>query len=269
MTDTMQAALTPRTRPAVPGPLSATLTFGWRALLKIKHVPQQLLDVTAFPIMFTLLFTFLFGGALAGSTSQYAQFAIPGILVQTVAFITMYTGVALNTDISKGIFDRFRSLPIWRQSVLTGALFADLARYTFAAMVVFVLGVALGFRPDNIVGVLLAFALLLVFALSLTTIWIIFGLTLRTPESVMQTSIMILFPLVFTTNIWVSESTMPGWLQAVVMVNPVRRVVIAVRDLMGGSVVAADIGWALLSCGVIVALFAPITMYLYNKKLRA
>jgi ABC-2 type transport system permease protein len=269
MTDTMQAALTPRTCPAVPGPLSATLTFGWRALLKIKHVPQQLLDVTAFPIMFTLLFTFLFGGALAGSTSQYAQFAIPGILVQTVAFITMYTGVALNTDISKGIFDRFRSLPIWRQSVLTGALFADLARYTFAAMVVFVLGVALGFRPDNIVGVLLAFALLLVFALSLTTIWIIFGLTLRTPESVMQTSIMILFPLVFTTNIWVSESTMPGWLQAVVKVNPVTRVVIAVRDLMGGSVVAADIGWALLSCGVIVALFAPITMYLYNKKLRA
>jgi ABC-2 type transport system permease protein len=269
MTDTMQAALTPRTRPAVPGPLSATLTFGWRALLKIKHVPQQLLDVTAFPIMFTLLFTFLFGGALAGSTSQYAQFAIPGILVQTVAFITMYTGVALNTDISKGIFDRFRSLPIWRQSVLTGALFADLARYTFAAMVVFVLGVALGFRPDNIVGVLLAFALLLVFALSLTTIWIIFGLTLRTPESVMQTSIMILFPLVFTTNIWVSESTMPGWLQAVVKVNPVTRVVIAVRDLMGGSVVAADIGWALLSCGVIVALFAPLTMYLYNKKLRA
>jgi ABC-2 type transport system permease protein len=269
MTDTMQAALTPRTRPAVPGPLSATLTFGWRALLKIKHVPQQLLDVTAFPIMFTLLFTFLFGGALAGSTSKYAQFAIPGILVQTVAFITMYTGVALNTDISKGIFDRFRSLPIWRQSVLTGALFADLARYTFAAMVVFVLGVALGFRPDNIVGVLLAFALLLVFALSLTTIWIIFGLTLRTPESVMQTSIMILFPLVFTTNIWVSESTMPGWLQAVVKVNPVTRVVIAVRDLMGGSVVAADIGWALLSCGVIVALFAPITMYLYNKKLRA
>ena len=269
MTDTMQAALTPRTRPAVPGPLSATLTFGWRALLKIKHVPQQLLDVTAFPIMFTLLFTFLFGGALAGSTSKYAQFAIPGILVQTVAFITMYTGVALNTDISKGIFDRFRSLPIWRQSVLTGALFADLARYTFAAMVVFVLGVALGFRPDNIVGVLLAFALLLVFALSLTTIWIIFGLTLRTPESVMQTSIMILFPLVFTTNIWVSESTMPGWLQAVVKVNPVTRVVIAVRELMGGSVVAADIGWALLSCGVIVALFAPITMYLYNKKLRA
>jgi ABC-2 type transport system permease protein len=269
MTETMQAALTHRTRPAVPGPLSTSLTFGWRALLKIKHVPQQLLDVTAFPIMFTLLFTFLFGGALAGSTSAYAQFAIPGILVQTVAFITMYTGVALNTDISKGIFDRFRSLPIWRQSVLSGALFADLARYAFAAMVVFALGVALGFRPDNVVGVVLAFLLMLVFALSLTTIWIIFGLTLRTPESVMQSSIMILFPLVFTTNIWVSESTMPGWLQAIVKVNPVTRVVIAVRDLMAGSASPGDIGWALLSCAVIVAVFAPIMMHLYNKKLRA
>jgi ABC-2 type transport system permease protein len=269
MTETMQAALTHRARPAVPGALSTSLTFGWRALLKIKHVPQQLLDVTAFPIMFTLLFTFLFGGALAGSTSAYAQFAIPGILVQTVAFITMYTGVALNTDISKGIFDRFRSLPIWRQSVLSGALFADLARYAFAAMVVFVLGVALGFRPDSVIGVVLALLLMLVFALSLTTIWIIFGLTLRTPESVMQSSIMILFPLVFTTNIWVSESTMPGWLQAIVKVNPVTRVVIAVRDLMAGSASPGDIGWALLSCAVIVAVFAPITMHLYNKKLQA
>jgi ABC-2 type transport system permease protein len=270
MTDTMQVALAHRDRPAPPGPLSATLTFGWRAVLKIKHVPQQLFDVTIFPIMFTLLFTFLFGNALAGSTKAYAQFAIPGILVQTVAFITMYTGIALNTDISKGIFDRFRSLPIWRQSVLTGALFADLARYTFAAMVVFVLGVALGFRPDNVVGVLIALVLMLVFALSLTTIWTIFGLTMRTPESVMQASISILFPLVFLTNIWVSESTMPGWLQAVVKVNPVTRVVVAVRDLMSsGSASGADVGLALLSCAVIIVVFAPITMHLYNKKLRS
>ncbi len=269
MTDTMRVALTPRAHPAPPGPLSASLTFGWRALLKIKHVPQQLLDVTMFPIMFTLLFTFLFGNALAGSTSAYAEFAIPGILVQTVAFITMYTGVALNTDISKGIFERFRSFPIWRQSVLTGGLLADLFRYTFAALVVFVLGVGLGFRPDNVVGVLIAFALMLVFALSLTTIWTIFGLTMRTPESVMQASIMILFPLVFLTNIWVSESTMPGWLQAIVKVNPVTRVVIAVRELMQGSASAANIGWAILSCAVIIALFAPITLHLYNRKLHA
>src|SRR5688572_30113512 len=131
--EALRSALSSRARPPRPNALSASLTFGWRAVLKIKHVPQQLFDVTAFPIMFTLLFTYLFGGALEGSTREYAQFAIPGILVQTVAFITMYTGVALNTDISKGVFDRFRSLPIWRSSVLTGALFADLARYAFAA----------------------------------------------------------------------------------------------------------------------------------------
>ena len=265
--ESLRVALAPRMRPQPPGPLSASLTFGWRALLKIKHVPQQLFDVTAFPIMFTLLFTFLFGGAISGSPSKYAQFAIPGILVQTVAFITMYTGVALNTDISKGIFDRFRSLPIWRTSALVGALIADVARYTFAALVVFALGVALGFRPDGgVLGVLAAMLLMLLFAFSLTTIWTIFGLTLRTPESVMQTSIMILFPLVFTTNIWVQTSTMPGWLQAVVKVNPVSRVVTAVRGLMGGTASASEIGWALLACAVIVAIFAPITMRLYNRE---
>jgi ABC-2 type transport system permease protein len=153
--------------------------------------------------------------------------------------------------------------------VLTGGLIADLARYGFAAMVVFVLGVALGFRPDNVVGVLLAFALMLLFALSLTTIWIIFGMILRTPEAVMQASISILFPLVFLTNIWVSETTMPGWLQAIVKVNPVTRVVIAVRELMAGTASATNIGWALLSCAALIVVFAPITMHLYNKKLRS
>ena len=268
MTETLQAALTPRTRPPVPGALSASLTFGWRALLKIKHVPQQLFDVTAFPIMFTLLFTFLFGGALEGSTRAYAQFAIPGILVQTVAFITMYTGIALNTDISKGVFDRFRSLPIWRTSVLAGALIADLVRYTFAAMVVFVLGVALGFRPDGgIVGVLLALALMLVFAFSLTTIWTILGLTMRTPESVMQTSIMILFPLVFTTNIWVSESTMPGWLQGFAKYQPLSISIDATRSLMLGGFysspgkVLASLAWST----VIIAVFAPLAVRKYRR----
>jgi ABC-2 type transport system permease protein len=270
MTETLQAALQPRARPEPPGPLSATLTFGWRAILKIKHVPQQLFDVTMFPIMFTLLFVYLFGGALEGSPSAYAQFAIPGILVQTVAFITMYTGVALNTDIQKGVFDRVRSLPIWRTSLLTGALFADVARYMFAAAVVFVLGVILGFNPEGgVIGVLLAGLLLLVFALSMTLVWTIFGLTMRTPESVMQMSIMILFPLVFTTNIWVDEDTMPGWLQVVVDYNPVTKVVDAVRGLMAGSASSGDVGWALLACAVIFAVFTPITMRLYKRKLQA
>jgi ABC-2 type transport system permease protein len=268
--ETLQVALASGTRPETVSALSASLTFGWRALLKIKHVPQQLMDVTAFPIMFTLIFTYLFGGALAGSPSDYLQFFLPGILVQTVAFITMYTGVAINTDISKGVFDRFRSLPIWRPSVLVGALFGDIVRYAVASIVVLIVGIILGYRPDGgPIGVTAAILLLLVFAFSLTWIWTIFGLIMRTPESVMQTSITILFPLVFATNIFVETDTMPGWLQAIVKVNPISQVVDAVRGLMGGNAEASDIGLALLSCAVIVAIFAPITMRLYNKKIRS
>ena len=143
-------------RPGRPNALAASLTFGWRALLKIKHVPWQLLDVTAIPVMFTLLFTYLFGGALAGSTGEYLQFLLPGILVQAVIFITSYTGLAINTDISKGIFERFRSLPIWRPAPLVGALLGDAGRYTIASVIVIGLGLILGFRPaGGLLGVVL------------------------------------------------------------------------------------------------------------------
>src|SRR5262245_31960372 len=117
----LRSVLSVQTRPPRPNPLSASLTFAWRALLKIKHVPFQLFDVTMFPIMMTLMFTFLFGGALAGSVEAYVQVLIPGILVMTVSMISMYTALGLNNDISKGIFDRFRSLPFWRPAVLVGA----------------------------------------------------------------------------------------------------------------------------------------------------
>jgi len=267
---TLRAALSTRTRPPAPSPLGASVSFGWRAMLKIKHVPMQLFDVTMFPIMFTLLFTYLFGGALAGSPQEYIQDLLPGILVMTVVMITMYTGMALNTDISKGVFDRFRSLPIWRPSVLVGALFGDIVRYAVASIVVLIVGIILGYRPDGgILGVVLAILLLLVFAFSLTWIWTILGLKLRTPESVMQTSITVLFPLVFATNIFVETDTMPGWLQAIVKVNPISQVVDAVRGLMEGDAQASEIGWALLACAVIVAVFAPITMRLYNAKIRS
>ena len=107
--EALGAVLAPGERPPRPSALSASLTFGWRAMLKIKHVPEQLFDVTAFPIIMTLMFTYLFGGALAGSTREYLQFFLPGIMVTSVVMITMYTGVGLNTDIEKGVFDRFRS----------------------------------------------------------------------------------------------------------------------------------------------------------------
>ena len=264
---TLRSALSARARPPRPNAMSASLTFGWRALLKIKHVPEQLFDVTAFPIMFTLMFTYLFGGALAGSTSEYLQFLLPGILVQTVVFITMYTGMGLNTDISKGIFDRFRSLPIWRPATLVGALLGDVLRYTMASTIVIVLGLVLGFRPaGGVLGVMLSVVLLLVFSFSVSWIWTTLGLVLRTPNSVMMASFLVLFPLTFASNIFVDPQTMPPWLQAIVGANPITHLTSAARGLMHGSATAGQIGWVLLTSGALIAVFAPLTMYLYRNK---
>ena len=262
---TLRSALSTRARPRRPTPFAASVTFGWRAMLKIKHVPMQLFDVTMFPIMFVLLYTYLFGGALEGSTSRYLQQLLPGILVMTVSMITMYTGMVLNTDVGKGIFDRFRSLPIWRPAVLVGMLLADGVRYTMASIVVVVLCVALGFRPDGgPLGVVLAIALLLVFAFSLSWLWTAIGLRMQKPETVMQLSMTVLFPLTFASNVFVDPSTMPGWVQAFVNVNPITHLTTAARGLMHGSVDAGPIGWVLLWSVALVTIFAPLTMRLYN-----
>jgi ABC-2 type transport system permease protein len=265
--ESLHSVLSARIRPSRPSALSASITFGWRALLKIKHVPEQLFDVTAFPIMFTLIFTYLFGGALAGSTNEYLHYLLPGILVQTVVFITIYTGLGLNTDITKGVFDRFRTLPIWRPAALVGALLGDAARYTMASTMVIVLGVVLGFRPDGgVLGMLLSVVLLLVFSFGLSWIWTALGLVLRTPNSVMGVSMMALFPLTFASNIFVNPRTMPSWLEAIVGSNPITHLATAVRGLMHGTATTGQIGWVLLTSGVLVAVFAPLTMYLYSNK---
>ncbi|MFI8569369.1 ABC transporter permease [Rhodococcus sp. NPDC078407] len=254
-------------RPARPSSLSTSLSFGWRALLKIKHVPEQLFDVTAFPIMFTLLFTYLFGGALAGSTDAYIQFLLPGILVQTVVMITMYTGVTMNKDIEKGVFDRFRSLPIWRPSPLVGALLGDVVRYSLASVIVLVLGLILGFRPQGgLVGVVVSIALLLVFSFCLSWIWTMIAMIVRTEAAVMGVSMFILFPLTFASNIFVDPDTMPGWLRAFVDVNPVSFLVTSLRGLMQGDVDTGQLGVTLALSAVLLAVFGPITMRLYNRK---
>jgi ABC-2 type transport system permease protein len=266
-TTTLREAVALESHPTRPSAVSCSLTFAWRALLKIKHVPEQLFDVLVSPVIFTLMFTYLFGGALAGSTSEYLQFLLPGILVQTVVFITMYTGMGLNTDITKGVFDRFRSLPVWRPAALVGALLGDAARYTMASAMVVVLGLILGFRPDGgMAGVLLSVVLLLVFSFSLSWIWTALGLILRTPNSVMMASFLVLFPLTFASNIFVDPQTMPSWLQAIVSANPITHLVTAVRGLMHGTVTAGQIGLVLLLSGALIALFAPLTMYLYRNK---
>ena len=265
--DALRSVLLAGERPSRPGPVLTSLTFGWRALLKIKHVPEQLVDVTMFPIMFTLMFTYLFGGALAGSTQEYLQFLLPGILVQANVMITMNTGITLNTDIQKGVFDRFRSLPVWRPSPLVGALLGDLVRYSIGSAIVIMLGLVLGFRPEGgAVGVVLSVALLLVFSFCLSWLWTMLSLILRTPNSVAGISMMEMFPLTFVSNIFVDPKTMPGWMQAVVEVNPITHLATVVRGLMHGSVPAGEIGWVLVSSVLLVAVFGPITMVLYRNK---
>lgn len=265
--DALRSVLLAGERPSRPSPVLTSLTFGWRALLKIKHVPEQLVDVTMFPIMFTLIFTYLFGGALAGSPREYLQDLLPGILVMTVTMITMYTGMALNTDIHKGVSDRFRSLPIWRPAVLVGMLIADAARYTVASLVVIVLGVALGFRPGaGPMGVVGAVGLLLVFSFSLSWLWTTIGLKMQTPEMVMQASITVLFPLTFASNVFVDPDTMPGWLQAAVRANPISHLTSASRGLMHGEIDYGQIGWVLLWSALFVVVFAPLTLRIYRQE---
>lgn len=258
-------AMHARPRPA--SALSAVTTLAWRAMLKIKHVPFQLFDVTVMPIMFTLLFTYIFGGALAGTPRQYIQYLLPGVLVQTVVFITVYTGMGLNGDIHKGLFDRFRSLPMWQPSPLLGALAGDLFRYSVASALILVMGLILGFRPQGgVVGVLLAVALVLTFGFALSWLWIIVGMLVRTPESVMTTSFIFLMPLTFASNIFVDLSTMPGWLQAVVGRNPVTYLASASRGLMHGRAVWTDVAWVLVASAAIVLVASPIAMRMYRKE---
>ena len=259
--------LTMRTRPRPASGASAVITLAWRAMLKIKHVPFQLFDVTVTPIMFTLLFTYIFGGALGGSPRQYIQYLLPGILVQTLVFITVYTGVGLNTDIKKGLYDRFRSIPMWQPAPLFGALAGDVMRYTIAGALIVIIGLILGFRPrGGFTGVLLAFALVQVFCFALAWLWIIVGMLVRTPESVMTTSFVFMMPLTFASDIFVNVSTMPGWLQAFVTRNPVSRLASASRALMHGEPAANDVMWVLIASAVIVIVAWPIAMRLYRKE---
>jgi ABC-2 type transport system permease protein len=254
-------------RPSKPGPLSASLTLGWRALLKIKYVPEQLFDVTVFPVIFLLMFTYLFGGAIAGSTGEYLDFVLPGILVMSVTMITMYTGLDLNKDIQKGIFDRFRTLPFWRPAALVGALLVDVVRYSFASAIMIALGYLLGFNPDNgFGGLVLGVLLLLIFAFSLSWIWTFLSLIVRTEKALMGISMLLLFPLTFLSSVLVETSTMPDWLQTVVDLNPITLVVDAVRGLTHGTVTSGQISIVLIVSLGLVVVFAPLTMYFYRNK---
>src|SRR5690606_8699773 len=198
--EALSQILRPVARPKEPSALSNALVFGWRAVLKFKHVPEQLFDLVMTPIMFTLLFTFVFGGALAGSTGDYLQFFLPGILVQTVVFNAVYSGMGLSTDLSKGLFDRFRSLPIWSLAPFAGLMVGDILRHLIAGGIILTIGLVLGYRPEaGIVGVIAAFALLIAIGFGMGWVFIVLGLLVRTPTTVMTLGFTFLFPVVFAS----------------------------------------------------------------------
>lgn len=268
MNDRTRPGLLPTVaRPAAPSALSNALVFGWRAVLKFKHVPEQLFDLVMTPIMFTLLFTFVFGGALAGSPGEYLQFFLPGILVQTVVFNAVYSGMGLSTDLGKGLFDRFRSLPIWPLAPFAGLMVGDILRHLIAATIILTIGLLLGYRPEaGVLGVLAAFAMLVATGFGFGWIFIVLGLLIRTPTTVMTLGFTFLFPLVFASNIMVDPVTMPGWLRAFVDVNPVTLVTSALRGLMGGGATAADVGLALVAPIALTVVLAPTTLWIYLRR---
>jgi ABC-2 type transport system permease protein len=263
----VRQALSSTPRPPRPTAASAGLTFGWRGMLKIKHVPEQLIDVTITPVLFTLLFTYMYGGAISGSTSEYLQFILPGTLVMSVLFTTVYSGVALNTDMTKGVVDRFRSLPIWPAAPLVGAVVGDSVRYVLAGTVVVLVGVILGYSPEGgVEGVPAAMAMVVVFAFGLAWAFTTVGLLMRSPNAVMNTGFMALFPLLFISNAFVPPETLPSAIEAFVDVNPFSHLVTAVRGLMDGTASAGDIMLPLGEAAVLTAVFAPLTLRLYRTR---
>lgn len=244
-----------------------SLTMAYRGLLKIRHTPEQLFDVTLQPIIFTLMFTYIFGGAIAGDVLSYLPVIIPGILVQTVITTSIVTGVQLREDMDKGVFDRFKSLPIARIAPLAGALLADTIRYTIATVLTFSMGYIMGYRPSGGLGYVAIAAVLVIFcAWSISWIFAFFGVIARTASSVQGISMIVLFPLTFLSNAFVPADTLPNWLQWFVKFNPISHLVTAVRDLTNSGTVGSDLTFSLIGAAVIVAIFAPITVRAYMRK---
>jgi ABC-2 type transport system permease protein len=237
-------------------------------MLKIKHEPKQLTDVIAIPVVFTVLFTYIFGGAIGGTPGHYLTTLLPGTLVMGITACTMYGGARLAQDVTTGVFDRFRSLPIWRGALVVGSLLGDAGRYLLAAAIVVILGISIGYRPDGgAPGVIAAVALVIAFGLSLSWVWAATALLVRDPATVSSLGLAVLLPPTFASNIFVQPRTMPGWLQAFVKVNPISHLADATRDLMNNTGGAGGaVAWSLVATAAITLVFAPLALHLYSKQ---
>jgi oleandomycin transport system permease protein len=244
-----------------------SLTLTWRSVLKIRTNSEDLIGLSLQPIMFLLLFVYVFGGAIAGSPKGYLQYVLPGILVQTVLFATLGTGLMLNQDISAGIFDRFRSLPIARWAPLAGAILGDVTRYVISVVVTVGFGMILGFRvTTNPLAAIGACLLVLAFALAMCWISALIGMVVKSPQGVQTFGFTAMFPIVFASGLLVPITTMPGWLQAFAKANPMTLLAAACRGLMVGGPVGSyaweSMVWALGICAV----FAPLAVRAYRRR---
>lgn len=247
--------------------VSNTFTMAYRGLVKIRRTPEQLVDVTLQPIIFTLMFAYIFGGAISGDVQDYLPLLIPGILVQTVITTSVVTGTQLREDMDKGVFDRFRSLPIARIAPLSGALLADTLRYTIATTLTFGMGFVMGYRPGGgVLAVIGAGLLVIVCSWAMSWIFAFFGVIARTAASVQGISMLALFPLTFLSNAFVPVDTLPDVLRWFAQINPISHLVTAVRDLANSGVVGSDLFVSLVGAAVIVAVFAPLTVRAYMRK---
>ncbi|MCL2581739.1 MAG: ABC transporter permease [Streptosporangiales bacterium] len=257
-----------RPRASIADTISQTLLMAWRSLKKMRRNPEQFFDVTIQPLLFTAMFAYVFGGAISGHVQAYLPLMIPGIVAQTVLTTSMATGVQLREDMEKGVFDRFKSLPMARIAALAGPMVADFVRYLIAGGLTFVTGVLIGYRPGGgVLGVLGAILLAIITGWSLAWIFTFFGTVASNARMVQGLSMMILFPLTFLSNAFVAVTTMPGWLQAFVKVNPVSFLVSAARDLANNGAVTAEVGWTLVACLVVIVIFAPLSVWGYRRHL--
>lgn len=261
------ASPAPRRRPRPAAAVASSLTLAWRSVLKIRTNPQDLIGLWLQPIMYLILFTYVFGGAIKGSTHQYLQFSLPGILVLSVVFATLGTGMMLSQDITTGVFDRFRALPIARWAPLAGAILGDLVRYVISIGVTLGFGVILGFRFQTSAVAAVAGCLVIVaFAFAMCWLSAMLGVLVKSAQGVQLYGSLFMFPLVFGSNILTASNTMPGWLQAFVKVNPVTSLTEAERALLTGGPAATPVEHSLLWAAGIFAVFAPAAVAAYRRR---
>ncbi len=266
--DPATAVARARQRIGLGATISQTFSMAWRALKKMRRNPEQFFDVTLQPLLFTAMFAYIFGGAISGNVKSYLPLLIPGIVAQTVLTTCMSTGVQLREDMEKGVFDRFKALPIARIAPLAGPMMADLVRYLIAAGLTFVMGVVIGYRPGGgAPGVLGAIVLAIFTGWAIAWIFTFIGTIARNARSVQGISMLILFPLTFLSNAFVPVRTLPAALAAFVRVNPVSHLVSASRDLANLGVISGEVGWTLLAGVAVIVIFAPLSVYSYKRHL--